>query len=235
MEIRERLAVKEWHGSAEPPKSDEGLERRAELARATPPSNPKSEETKRRVFGVFGGTHDFGVFLAVPLPSAENRAHIQKFSFPRSSSCVLYPRHTSHIRASAFPFTLAKTIAPYQIVHYCVCVFPNSPVRFHGATELRTLHLNFPDLLSFVSAINWEYDNPESEPKKQDTGDRNQAWPKVARSTLCSAFPFTHLLSGCPEGPAGTGRPLSVPPVTRGSRGNFFSFPAIPPTFYINF
>ena len=53
MEIRERLTVKEWHGSAEPPKSDEGLERRAELARATPRSNPKSGETKRRVFGVF--------------------------------------------------------------------------------------------------------------------------------------------------------------------------------------
>ena len=38
------------------------------IARATPRSNPKSEEAKRRVFGVFGGTHDFGVFLAVPLP-----------------------------------------------------------------------------------------------------------------------------------------------------------------------
>ena len=43
------------------------LERLA-LARATPRSNPKSEEAKRRVFGVFGGTYDFGVFLAVPLP-----------------------------------------------------------------------------------------------------------------------------------------------------------------------
>ena len=68
MEIRERLTVTEWHGSAELPKSDEGCVRRAELARATPRSNPKSEEAKRRVFGVFGGTYDFGVFLAVPLP-----------------------------------------------------------------------------------------------------------------------------------------------------------------------
>ena len=53
------------HGTT---KSDEGYVRRAELARATPRSNPKSEEAKRRVFGVFGGTYDFGVFLAVPLP-----------------------------------------------------------------------------------------------------------------------------------------------------------------------
>ena len=49
-------------------KSDEGGVRRAELARATPRSSPKSEETKRRVFGVFGGTYDSGVFLAVSLP-----------------------------------------------------------------------------------------------------------------------------------------------------------------------
>ena len=43
--------VTEW--SAELHKSDEGCVRRAELARATPRSNPKSGETKRRVFGVF--------------------------------------------------------------------------------------------------------------------------------------------------------------------------------------
>ena len=49
-------------------KSDEGGVRRAELARATPRSNPKSEGTNRRVVGVFGGTYDFGVFLAVPFP-----------------------------------------------------------------------------------------------------------------------------------------------------------------------
>ena len=49
----ERLAVKEWHGSAEPPKSDEGEDRRAKLARATPRSNPKSEGTKKaRVWSV---------------------------------------------------------------------------------------------------------------------------------------------------------------------------------------
>ena len=64
----ERLTVTEWHGSADPPRSDEGGVRRAELARATPRSNPKSEEAKRRVVCVFGGTSDFGVFLAVPLP-----------------------------------------------------------------------------------------------------------------------------------------------------------------------
>ena len=33
-----------------------------------------------------------------------------------------------------------------------------------------------------------------------------------------------HHLSDCPEGPAGTGRTLSVPPVTRGSRGKVFFF-----------
>ena len=66
MEIRERLTVKEWHGSAEPLKSDEGLERRAELARATPRSNLKSEETKRRVFGVFVVLTTLVVFSAVP-------------------------------------------------------------------------------------------------------------------------------------------------------------------------
>ena len=68
MKILERLTVTEWHGSTEQTKSDEGGVRRAELARATPRSNPKSEEAKRRVFGVFCGTYDFGVFLAVPLP-----------------------------------------------------------------------------------------------------------------------------------------------------------------------
>ena len=36
-------------------------------------------------------------------PSAENRSHIQKFFFPRSSACVAYPRHTTHILAFAFP------------------------------------------------------------------------------------------------------------------------------------
>ena len=66
MEIRERLTVKEWHGSAEPLESDEGLERRAELARATPRSNLKSEETKRRVFGVFVVLTTLVVFSAVP-------------------------------------------------------------------------------------------------------------------------------------------------------------------------
>ena len=105
-------------------------------------------------------------------PSAENRSHIQKFYFPRSSSCVLYPRHTAHIHATVFSFTLAKTIAPYTFVRFLCCVFSNSPFRFHGATKLRTLHLNFPDLLSFVSSINWKYDNPESEP--QEPGHRRQ-------------------------------------------------------------
>ena len=36
-------------------------------------------------------------------PSAENRSHIQKSPFSRSSSCVAYPRHPTHIRAFAFP------------------------------------------------------------------------------------------------------------------------------------
>ena len=35
-----------------------------------------------------------------------------------------------------------------------------------------SLRLNFQDLLSFVSSINWEYDNPESEP--QEPGHRRQ-------------------------------------------------------------
>ena len=68
MEIREQLTVKEWHGSAEPLKSDEGLKRRAELARATPRSNLKSEETKRRVFGVFVVLTTLVSFLPCPLP-----------------------------------------------------------------------------------------------------------------------------------------------------------------------
>ena len=33
--------------------------------------------------------------------------------FSRSHSCVLYPRHTTHLPAFALPFTLAKTIALY--------------------------------------------------------------------------------------------------------------------------
>ena len=68
MEIRERLAVKEWHGSAEPPKSDEGQDRRAKQARATPRSNPKSGETKRRVFGVLVVLMTFVSFLPCHLP-----------------------------------------------------------------------------------------------------------------------------------------------------------------------
>ena len=38
-------------------------------------------------------------------------------------------------------------------------------------------------------------------------------------------FSVLTLSSGCPEGQAGTGRTLSVPPVTRGSRGKKISFP----------
>ena len=82
-------------------------------------------------------------------PSAENRSHIQKFSFPRSSSCVAYPRHTTHIRA------FSKTIATYRSYTSCVCVFSISPFRVHGATELRTLHLNFPDSLSRFHLFRW--------------------------------------------------------------------------------
>ena len=67
-EILERLAVTEGTGARNHRKSDEGSVRQAELARATPRSNPKSEEAKRRVVWVFGGTYDFGVFLAVTLP-----------------------------------------------------------------------------------------------------------------------------------------------------------------------
>ena len=66
MEIRERLAVKEWHGSAERLKSDEGQDRREKLSRATPRSNQKSGETKRRVFGVFVVLTTLVVFSAVP-------------------------------------------------------------------------------------------------------------------------------------------------------------------------
>ena len=43
-------------------------------------------------------------------PSAGNGSNVQKFPFSRSSSCVLYPRHTTHIRASAFHFSPAITI-----------------------------------------------------------------------------------------------------------------------------
>ena len=68
VEKSERLAVKEWHGSAELPKKRRTRRSASELARATPRSNPKSGDTKRRVFGVFCGTYDFGVFSAVPLP-----------------------------------------------------------------------------------------------------------------------------------------------------------------------
>ena len=83
-------------------------------------------------------------------PSAENRSDGQKLSFPRSSSCVLYPRHTTHIRASAFSFPPAITIAPYHLEHFEFCVFPRSISRVDGATELGTLHLT-SGLTSFVS------------------------------------------------------------------------------------
>ena len=106
--------------------------------------------------------HRITLAARVRKQSDENRSHVQKFSFSGPSSCVLYPRHTTHIRASAFPFTPAITIARYHFVHFSCCVFSISPFRIHGATELRTLHLNFPDLLSFVSSIIREYDNPES-------------------------------------------------------------------------
>ena len=57
-------------------------------------------------------------------PSAENRSHIQNFSFPRSSACVAYPRHTTHILAFAFtscyhdcpvPFELASVFASFRL------------------------------------------------------------------------------------------------------------------------
>ena len=36
-------------------------------------------------------------------PSAENRSHIQNLSVFPLSTCVVYPQHTTHIRAFAFP------------------------------------------------------------------------------------------------------------------------------------
>ena len=57
------------HGTT---KSDEGGVRRAELARATPRSNPKSGETKRRVFGVFVVLTTLVSFLPCPLPFIAN-------------------------------------------------------------------------------------------------------------------------------------------------------------------
>ena len=108
----------------------------------------------------------------VRAPSAENRSDVQKVSFSRHSSCLLYHRHATHIRASAFTFTLANTIAPYTRRTLRVCVFTRSLSRIHGATELRILHVNFPCLPSFVSSIVPEYYNPESEP--QEPGHRKQ-------------------------------------------------------------
>ena len=77
-------------------------------------------------------------------PSAENRSHIQTFFFPRSSACVVYPRHTAHILAFAFPSCYHDCPVPhFTLVR--VCVFSISLFRFHGAQNFGTLRLNFPD------------------------------------------------------------------------------------------
>ena len=94
-----------------------------------------------------------------------------KAPFSRSSSCVLYPRHTTHIRAPAFSFTLATTIAHTDRTHFKLRLFdfpfPNTWCNRtpHPASEL----LGFA-LFSF--SILPEQCNPESEP--QEPGQRRQ-------------------------------------------------------------
>ena len=64
----ERLTVTEWHGSAEPLRSDEGVVGRAKQARATPSSTRRGEWLRGAWFVCLVGTSDFGVFLPCPYP-----------------------------------------------------------------------------------------------------------------------------------------------------------------------
>ena len=127
----------------------------------------------------------------VRAPSAENRSSVQKHPVSRSSSCVLYPRHTTHIRAPAFSFTPAITIAPYRSRTLRVCVFLITISRDHGALELGTRYLISSSLLISVSSIILEYDNPRSEPQEPWHRRQKPGRLKVARSHLCSAFLYS--------------------------------------------
>ena len=88
--------------------------------------------------------------------------HTKPLLSPFFCVCCVPPTHHTHT-CIRFPFHSCYRDCPVPIVHFLCCVFSNSHFRIHGAIELRTLHLNFTGLLSFVSSINLEYDNPESE------------------------------------------------------------------------
>ena len=85
------------------------------------------------------------------------------------------------------PFFCVRFVPPTYLTHTCIRFLFTSATqlprthdrtlvfasfRIHGATEFRAPHLNYPDLLSFVSSILLECDNPESEP--QEPGHRRQ-------------------------------------------------------------
>ena len=89
-----------------------------------------------------------------------------KALFFRSSSCVLIARHTTNIRASAFPSSPAITIATYRLGHFEFCVFSDPLSRGNGAEELVTLNLTSSGLLSFFSLNIPRYDNPGSDPQE---------------------------------------------------------------------
>ena len=106
----------------------------------------------------------------VRAPSAEYRSDVQKYPLSRFSSCVLFPRHTTHIRAPAFSFSPAITIAPYGFQHFEFCVFSISIPGVDGATVLGTLDLISSGLLSFVFPDLQRYDDPGSD--QQEPGHR---------------------------------------------------------------
>ena len=64
--------------------------------------------------------------------------------------CCVPPTYHTH-KCIRFLFHSCYHDCPLRSWYTCVCVFSNSPFRIHGATELRTPHLNTSDLFSFDS------------------------------------------------------------------------------------
>ena len=72
--------------------------------------------------------------------------------FSRSSSCVLFPRHTTHIPAPAFTFSPAIRLPRTHLEHFEFCVFSNTFFRENGASRTLTLRPNSSVCLPFVSS-----------------------------------------------------------------------------------
>ena len=116
--------------------------------------------------------HRITLVARICAPSAENRSDVQKSPFSRFFSCVLYPRYTTHIRAPAFHFSPAITIAPYRSWTLRVCVFSNTFFRENDASRTLTVYPISSDLLPFVSPNLLSNDKPRASEKETRPGLR---------------------------------------------------------------